>query len=228
MADAIIKVSWRRLANGLVREGPGEAIGGIAGTCFTLSSGITLSCAHGHDNALFSPNIGFDDCRVWIVETTGRVTEIKQTQFQLYREYDAAIVAGFQSTTNYRVSTKEGSEIQKCNLIGYEASTRPFNVRTTPSQLSLEIYDPHIIDAQQVLNGLTPIPTVLNIDARDVKLSHKVGYIIDVKAKVGLSGGPMVDATDGQAVGICSFGLPRDVIEKTQIGVVDLRQLPFI
>ena len=98
-------------------------------------------------------------------------------------------------------------------------------MKTTPSRSSLEIYDPHIIDAQQALNGLTPVPTKLNIEAPDVKLSDKAGYIVNVRAKIGLSGGPMVDAIDDSAVGICSFGLPPDATDKTQIGVVDLRQI---
>ncbi len=228
MADAIIKVSWRRLADGRVVEGRSAAAGGIAGTCFTLSSGMTLSCAHGHGNALFEPNVGFDDCKVWIVERSGRITELKNEQFRLYPEYDAAIISDFSSQTKYGISTKAASALTACNLLGYQASTGPFHVRTSPNQLALEIYDPHIADAEQTFNGLTPVPIRLNIHAADVTLSDKAGYIFDVRAKIGLSGGPMIDAADGSAVGVCSFGLPADVVDKTQIGVVDLRQFPFI
>jgi hypothetical protein len=176
-------------------------------------------------SALFEPNVGFDDCRVWIVETSGQITEVKRAQFRLFPEYDAAIIDDFQSTTKYVISSKQATELQKCNLLGYEASTGPFKVKTTPSRSSLEIYDPHIIDAQQALNGLTPVPTKLNIEAPDVKLSDKAGYIVNVRAKIGLSGGPMVDAVDDSAVGICSFGLPPDATDKTQIGVVDLTRI---
>jgi hypothetical protein len=151
MADAIIKVSWRRLANGFVREGVGQAQGGIAGTCFTLTSGISLSCAHGHDSALFRPNPGFDDCRLWIVETSGRIVELKQRQFRLFPEYDAAIIDGFQSRTKYKTSTKKPDEIKNCNLIGYTAHASPFSVGMTPDRQSLQIYAPNIISAEQGL-----------------------------------------------------------------------------
>lgn len=226
MADAIIKISWRRLPNGIVA--PQQAIGGIAGTCFTLTSGITLSCAHGHHSDFFQPHPTFDDYRILIIETAGKITEVRQQQFRLFPDYDAAIIDSFQSSTKYSVSSKKYEELQKCNLLGYVANIGPFKVRIDPSGRGLEIYEPHIFDARQYLDELTPVPTVINMLAPDVSLSNKAGYIIDVKAKIGLSGGPMVDASDGGAVGVCSFGLPADVMDKTQIGVVDLRQFPFI
>lgn len=227
MTEAIIKVSWRRSILGFVLEGGNQAVGGIAGSCFTLSSGITLSCAHGHDDQLFRPNDGYDDCRIWIVETGGQITEVRQQQFRLFPEYDAAIIDQFQATTKYQVSKASG-EIQSCNLLGYEAHAAPFQVRKAPSNRSLEIYNPRIVSAAQYHNGLRAVPTQLNVNAPDVKLSNKLGYLIDVKAKVGLSGGPMIDASDGSVVGICVIGLPADDHEKTQIGVIDLRQFPFI
>ena len=57
---------------------------------------------------------------------------------------------------------------------------------------------------------------------------NKPGYIVDAVAKIGLSGGPMLDASDGSAVGICFIGLAPGAHQKTQIGALDIRQFPFI
>ena len=66
MADAIAKISWRTAASGQVIVGAGTQ-GGICGTCFTLESGVTISCAH-RTETLFKPNPGFDACRVYVLE----------------------------------------------------------------------------------------------------------------------------------------------------------------
>lgn len=49
---------------------PVGAKGGIAGTCFTLESGMTLAAADTMAE-LFTPNPGLDACAVYVVERSG-------------------------------------------------------------------------------------------------------------------------------------------------------------
>ena len=80
-------------ASGQVIVGAGTQ-GGICGTCFTLESGVTISCAH-RTETLFKPNPGFDACRVYVLEWGGRTTELKGGCLRLFPDYDACVIDGY-------------------------------------------------------------------------------------------------------------------------------------
>ncbi len=227
LADAILKVSWRRTPFGAVVPGPDQTEGGVCATCFTLESGITLSCAH-NMRGLFVPNIGFHACRVFVAESSGRITELHDGCLQLFPDYDACVIAGFQSGTRYHIARRKVDQIHSCHLRGYEANTGPFQSRVTPDGRSVEIHSANISSVAQTFNALIPRPIIFQVNSADVKVNNKPGYILDTAAKVGLSGGPMLDAADATVAGLCFIGLPADAHQKTQIGAIDVRQFPFI
>lgn len=138
MADAIVKISWCTAPSGAVRIAANAVAGGIPGTCFTLESGVTISCAHNMDG-LFIPNAGFDACRVFAVERTGRITELRNGGLQLFPEYDACVITGFSSGTRYTVSQKRPDQIALCNLRGYEAHKAPFQCRLSPNGRAIDL-----------------------------------------------------------------------------------------
>ena len=224
MADAVVKVSWRKSPSGLVLAG---AQGGVCGTCFTMESGITISCAH-NMGGLFNPNPGFDVCRAFVVEVTGRITELYDGCLQLYPDYDACVIGGFSSRTLYKASQKQPGQIALCSLRGYEAGTAPFQCDLSPTGMAVNISNPRINSVALDLRGLVPQPTTQDINAPDVKIFGKQWYLMKANATIGLSGGPMLDAVDGTAVGMCFVGLPPDVHQKTLIGAIDIRQFQFI
>jgi len=218
VSDAIVKISWRR-------SDLTVAVGGIAGSSFTLASGIAVTSAH-HMRGMWDPVVGYDACRAWVVETSGRSTEIKPEQLRLFPEYDVAIIDGFRSAQKYPLSKTPGDSIQKCDLLGYKANATPFQVREAPSGL-LEIFRAEIVSAAQQIRNQEPVFRRLTISSADVNIVDKQGYLVASAASVGLSGGPMLDARDQTAIGICTFGLPADAHAKTQVGVLDLRHMPF-
>jgi len=107
MADALVKISWRKQAGGLVF--PAGVQGGIAGNCFTLDCGMTLAAADVMAG-LFTPNAGFDACRVFVVERPGSVTALREQALQSYPAHDACVIEGFSSATRYVVSQNTGGQ----------------------------------------------------------------------------------------------------------------------
>jgi hypothetical protein len=207
MADAIAKISWRTTASGRVIVGAGaQAQGGICGTCFTLESGVTISCAH-HTETLFKPNPGFDPCRLYVLEWGGRTTELKGGCLRLFPDYDACVIDGYQSSRRYKISSRDPCKITSRDLRGYEAGATPFRVRMATSGRDLEIYKPKIRSGAQIYIHRTPQLHVFNLESRDIV--DKTGYLFDLSATTGLSGGPMLDATDGTVAGLCFAGLAR-------------------
>lgn len=224
LANAIIKISWRLAPTGAVQL-PVE--GGVCGTCFTFESGITISCVHTMRN-LFIPNPGFDACQVFVVGSDGETTKIEQSCICFHPNYDTCIISGYQSRTKYRVSKKPPDQVGKCRLLGYKAHTTPFQCRIDSAGTGIEIVNPDIDSVAQDLRGITPKPTSFTLNSADLNVSDRPGYLMGVAATVGISGGPMLDAENGEVVGMCFFGTPPDQYAKTQIGAIDVRQFPFV
>jgi hypothetical protein len=221
MADAILKVSWRKTRDGLVL--PAGAEGGVAGTCFTLDSGMTLTAADTMAG-LFTPNVGFDACRIFVVERSGAVTALREQSLQSYPAHDACVIEGFHSATRYTVSQNTGPIIS-CDLKGYRANAAPFTCEINAAGTAIDVVNPRLRSAAQDYSGFVPRAVVFDVKAADMTLVHKPGFMVDVRASLGMAGGPMLDA-DGSVVGICVLGLPVDAPEKTQIGIIDIR--PFL
>jgi hypothetical protein len=222
MADAIVKLSWRKTPSGFVL--PGAAEGGIAGTCFTLESGMTLTAADTMAG-LFKPNPGFDACRVCVVERSGRVTEIPESSVEPYPAHDVSLLAGFQAEVRYALSTTPGS-VPSCSLIGYRAHAAPFSSELNAACTAIEIAWPRVETALQMFTRQVPRSVVLDVKAADMTVRKKAGFVVDLRAPLGLAGAPMVDERDASVVGLCILGLPADAPVKSQIGIIDLR--PFL
>jgi hypothetical protein len=221
MADAIVKVSWRRSPEG--RVAPGPAQGGIAGTCFTLESGMTLT-AFDTMAGIFTPNPGFDACRVFVAERSGQVTEIFESAVEAFPAHNTALLARFSSGTRHPLSRTTGP-VNSCSLVGYRAHEAPFTTRLSAGGTAVEVVDPRMSKATQDYHGLVPRPYIFDVTAADMAIRGKAGFIVDVRAGVGLAGAPMLDEK-GAAMGICILGFPADAAEKSWIGAIDLR--PFL
>jgi hypothetical protein len=160
-----------------------------------------------------------------VVERSGAVTALREQSLHSYPAHDACVIEGFQSATRYPVSQKTGV-IASCNLKGYRANAAPFTCQLNTAGTAIDLVKPRIRSAAQDYSGLVPRSVVFDVKAADMTLVQKPGFMVDVRASIGLAGGPMLDAADGSVVGICVLGLPADASEKTQIGIIDIR--PFL
>jgi hypothetical protein len=183
MADAIIKVSWRKTATGFVQ--PGAAEGGIAGSCFTLESGMTLTAADTMAG-IFKPNPGFDACRVFVAERSGQVTEIRPDAVETFPAHNTCLIRGFYAGTRYALSRKTGS-LDNYSIRGYRAHLAPFTTQLTPARTALEVVLPRLAQAAQGFTRLSPRPYIFEVRATDMTLPGTAGFIVDIHASLGLA-----------------------------------------
>jgi hypothetical protein len=116
--DATIKINRKGSAHWV---GGNEFQGGVCGTCFTLSSGITISCDHiGRD--LFRPIEGFDACRVFAANSATEATLLRQGCVRRHPEFDACVIDGYSSPITYSVSATPAADVSTCQLLGYTAA----------------------------------------------------------------------------------------------------------
>lgn len=224
MAEAIVKLSWRVSSAGKVKLGQNASVGGICGSCFTLSSGITITCAH-TAKGLFKPNEGFDKCAVFVCENNGKITRIQENKLDIYEDYDACVIAGFSASNSYEVSDSIPTDVSQCNLYGFYANAAPFQVVVDHRDQSLMVVNFEAMPASQNFYKIAGLAKNITINSQDIKIENKTSYIFDLAATVGLSGGPVVNSTDKKCVGMSFMGLPADSYEKLQIAAIDIRPL---
>lgn len=213
MALAIVKISWR--SSDRICEG------GIAGSGFTLSTGRTITCAHVMDG-LFTPNTGFENCRVFALASDGAISELFESDLNLHPQFDLAVVGYVQSSQHYEISDMRRDDVDVSDLIGFVANQAPFTAEfESDGRLTIISANPAVA-AQNKLNTATE-PCIINLSGNDLALKNIPGFRCQISAKVGLSGGPMIDK-DGKVLGLCAAGLPRDVVDKTELMAVDLRE----
>ena len=62
-------------------------------------------------------------------------------------------------------------------------------------------------------------------DYNDVKLENVRAFQLSFPSRKGMSGGPVVNAENGQVLGMFTFGLPPDVDIKTQTFAVSIDEI---
>jgi hypothetical protein len=222
--SALIKVSWKTGVGGSPIEGGNAAIGGISGTAFSLSNGIVLTASH-HLDDLWKPHEGFDDFEVWIGHPDGSHDVLPKGCFHHFPGFDIARIDCRPSIVQFAISKKPFDDIKDALCLGYEAHTAPFTCGISGKRLS--IYNLALERSLIPFKATMAAQKVIECRAADVFIDSKRGYILQHPATIGLSGGPMVDASDRSVVAVCCLGLPPDSHQKQTIGAVDLRDLPI-
>jgi hypothetical protein len=221
--DAIVKINWKGSARHV--DPDSEFQGGVCGTCFTLSSGLSITCDHiGRD--LFKPIENFDACRVFAVNSVTGATLLQQGCLRLHPEFDACVIESYSSTQTYNVSSTPAADVSTCELLGYTANTAPFLILRGSDDL------PTIgrLTMDSVTQRVRAAPRLVtfNISSEGLAIDSKQGFMFNAAARIGMSGGPAVELRTGHVVGLCIMGLPPDVSQKDQIGAIDLRQFDFL
>ena len=107
------------------------------------------------------------------------------------------------------------------------ANAAPFGVRWNQDRSALEPFNIDISQSAQILHSHNVRPFIFTVQANDINISDRPGFKILESAMTGLSGGPMIDAADGTAAGICFMGEPPDAFRKDWVGALDIRRFPF-
>lgn len=225
LPSAIIKLSWKVDSLGNPRDGASAAIGGIASSAFTLSSGTVLTASHNFERLLSHPHTGFDNHAVWIAHPNGECHPLTEASVRHFTGFDIAALDCPPSVQPFVASETPYGDIQFGVCLGYRASTSPFRVVIKGKHLTISDLD--------LNSAVLPFPPtavehkMLHIRAADLAIDSKRGFLLKHPSTVGVSGGPMLDPADGSAIAVCCFGFPPDAHEKHAIGTVDLRDLPL-
>jgi hypothetical protein len=213
--SAIVKFSWNGLA-------PSSLEGGVAGSCFTIETGVTISCIHNLDG-IFLPNSGFDLCICYIVDPDGSFKHLDISMVEMHNGFDVSMIDCKPSKSRFVVSKKTASEIEYVTSLGYEANSAPFEIELSggvPIPSNAEIFR-----CLRRARRKKPDFRTIDLNFPDVTISGKECAVIRAKGVVGMSGGPMIDHSTGEVFGVNSFGLPPDTHDKDYLGAVDFRSL---
>jgi hypothetical protein len=178
------------------------------------------------NEGLFAPNQGYSLSRVFACED-GIATEIFLKDIERMADFETCVIKNYSARKRYDLSEAIAPEITECVLMGYTAHAAPFDVRVAQGN-KLEPYNIAISGASQILRSKAVRPINFTVHTADISITDRDGFQILEPATAGLSGGPMLNAKDGKAVGICFMGQPADQFRKDWIGVLDIRKFPFI
>jgi len=90
---------------------------------------------------------------------------------------------------------------------------------------ALSIKSASLMSAVCDRDGLIVRRYLCNVKAQDVNLQGIEGYEVSFGSRIGMSGGPLLDAATNDVIGLLSFGLPANATEKTRTFAVSIGEI---
>jgi hypothetical protein len=206
----------------------GSAVsGGLAGTAFFISRQRALSAEHVLAPNLFRPNPGDKKVQVWLMNESGGVVEIFESQVRRYSGTDLAEIR-FPSNVVakdfvFSMATSAPVLSQATSSEGYQAGTADARLQWVGDRLQIA----QVLAQVQHRNGGQILRKAkVELNASDVKLVDADCFHVSAPSIVGMSGGPTL--ADGKVIGVNSFGYPVGAMKKDSTWVVSLAALPKI
>jgi len=201
---AIVKISYNPATL--------EAAGGSCGTVFFVNETNFVTAHHvvSSDTALFTPNKGYPNVRVFLANAQGdtiddfwivsRAPEHDLAVGRIRDPHPHVLVCPFDNSVN------RGDAVVN---LGFPSDQRlPGAVlRVRGHKLIVE----QIQMAPDLQSGKVEVIRPESLQANDVKLRNQVVIILDHSSRDGYSGGPLVSRRSGRVVGLMSHLVPSDL-----------------
>jgi hypothetical protein len=220
MAFAVLKLSYNN---------PGDATltGGICGSGFFIDSSTAITAHHALNNDALAPNVGYKHVRLWLIGRNGATCVIPPEGVATFPEIDTTVIRFPAPVFNFPVPNLASGPITagiSVNGIGHVGNAMPsVDAQWHGSELVIRAAD----ISQLVFDRYGEIkrPLTLNINALDVKMQNVRGFELSFGSQVGMSGGPVIDASTHSVLGMLSIGLPADANIKTQTFAISMGQI---
>lgn len=211
--SAIIKLSWN-----LSKKGDAKVQGGVAGTCFSLTSGETLTATHVVNDDIFRAAHGCSLTKTLILHPDGSYFELNPQSVSHVPGTDVSVLSIPPSSQKFDVAESGYESLSEGEALGYEANTAPFEIKQVGIDLSIE--DVRLQGAIQGTGSHHVRRKTCKLSKNDVTIDDKRMYLIRASGTVGMSGGPFIDPKSGAVFGVNSIGFPIDSHKKDEIGSV--------
>lgn len=202
-------------------ETGGNVEGGLAGTAFFISTRKALSAEHVLTPGLFRPNPGFRHVQVWLMNETGGVFEVTESQVRRHSGKDLAEINFQQDVVAdkyvFPLAKKAPALSQPTSSEGYQAGTADARLEWAGPRLRISQV---LAQVQHTRQGQILQMAKVDLNATDVQLSQADCFHVSAPSMVGMSGGPTL--ADGQVIGVNSFGYPVDAMKKDSTWVISL------
>jgi hypothetical protein len=219
---AVLKLSYNN-------AGDAAVTGGVCGTGFFVGPGTAISAYHVLNKTTFTPNPGYRWCQVWLAIRRGHIFPIQYRQISAHPEFDATVI---------RIETAEPKAVDWSHYVdggtlvgravqafGHIGNKMPkldgVEWRAGSLHIQSADLDPVVFDR----SGRVSKDLLLSVQANDVRLERVKGFELSFASRVGMSGGPVVDTTSGELMGMLSIGLPPDAPTKTQTFAISMEQI---
>lgn len=219
---AVLKLSYNN-------AGDASVIGGVCGTGFFIGPGAAISAYHVLNQNTFTPNSGYRRCQVWLATRRGHIVPLQYAHVSTHHEFDTTVIRIATAEPRavdwpHRTASSQqlGRPVQAFGHIG-GSMPKLVGVEWRGGSLHIESADLDSVVSDQM--GCVIKDLLLSVQANDVHLENVKGFELSFGSKVGMSGGPAIDETSGELIGMLSIGLPPDAATKTQTFAISIEQI---
>ena len=218
---AILKLSYNE-------PGDSSLVGGICGTGFFVGPSTAITANHVLNDSTFTPNTGFRHCRVWLIMREGTIYSIDPHATKPFPMIDTTVIRlngdkeeSFWSDRFDRSPVVRGAKVRGFGHIG--SAMPKMDVKWDGDVLRITKVD--LASAYSDRSGHVAKVLEFDVNANDVKLKNVRGFQVSFPSRVGMSGGPVVNAENGQVLGMLTFALPPDADIRTQTFAVSINEI---
>jgi V8-like Glu-specific endopeptidase len=219
MTGLILKLSFNNIGEETLE-------GGICGSFFFISPNLVVTAQHVLNTNTFEPNIGFNNCQVWLIVQPDIVIELKLNNVIQHPEIDTTIV---KLEKDYPIKARKLSlsKIEaehECYNEGFTGGKMPSinaNWTSTGLQITSCLYNGTIANGQ----GYIKAKEMITVNAKDINMNNIVGLATSYGGVIGMSGGPLVCKLTDEILGLMSIGLPADKESKDSLFAVSIEEI---
>jgi len=185
--------------------------GGICQSAFFIDSKTALTAHHNFNTGLFRPVGDYKRVRFWLASRDGILIPIDKDYLVDHPEIDTTII---RFPSDQRVEAiglsahiaQEGDEVRS---LGFDAAKMPrLDLRLLDGKLEVSYVD--LSDTIHDGEGIVRRILTRNVTSDTINLRNIRQLKLSFGGTVGMSGGPLVIRSSGEAVGLMSYGLPQN------------------
>ena len=215
MVFAILKLSYNDAGNSTLE-------GGICGTGFFIKERTAVTAYHVLNTNTFQPNVGHRNCKVWLLSRSGSILSLGLENVIEIPEADTSIINVEERPIDLPAYTCAPNDVDVGRAVkglGHIGNSMP-RLQATWEANALAIKNCDLMSVTSDMIGKVVNQFMCSVTAQDVNLQGIKGYEVSFGSRIGMSGGPLLDAATNNVLGLLSFGLPPDAAEKTKTFVV--------